>query len=452
MRDDLCGSSICVLHVDDESQIGGLVQEYLEKLDETITVRTETSAERGLTRLENEPIDCVVSDYQMPRVDGLEFLGAVRETYPNLPFILFTGKGSEEIASEALNAGVDSYLQKNGTESYQLLLNRIQKAVSRQRSEHRAKVAQDRLIQLYEQTDGFYIVDDAWTITYWNQQIAERTEISPNDAVGNEFWGLFPEIIDTPIDHRFRTAMRNRERIEFEYHFKPLDSWVQLRVYPVSEGLFIHSRDITAKKEQSQELQYRNEILESFASTVSHDLRNPLSVAEGNLQLAQETGDFKHLEEVTQAHNRMQNLIDELLRMARGNAEERSEFSLETIAMQAWSTVSSGDATLTVVDDLTLKAYDSQLRRLFENLLWNALDHGDATEIRIGTFEDGFYVEDDGSGIDPSEHERVFNSGFSTANGPGYGLSIVRGICDIHGWEISVRNGADGGARFEIVV
>lgn len=147
----------------------------------------------------------------------------------------------------------------------------------------------------------------------------------------------------------------------------------------------------------------------------------------------------------------MQNLIDELLRLARGDEKERSDVSLQAVAERAWETVSSGKARLVVDDDISLKAYDSQLRRLFENLFWNALDHGDATELRVGSHADGFYVEDDGTGIDPDRRDRVFDSGFSTdGDSPGYGLSIVKGICDIHGWEIAVTSSDGGGARFEV--
>jgi PAS domain S-box-containing protein len=444
-------SSVRVLHVDDESQFGNLVRSYVERLDGSMTVVTETEGERGIERLDEVHVDCVVSDYQMPRMDGLEFLDAVRERYPNLPFILFTGKGSEEIASRALNAGVDFYLQKNGSESYELLVNRIAKAVGQQRSKRRAKVAQDRLIQLYEQTDGFYAVDEDWTITYWNERIAERTDRPPEAVIGQGYWDVFPEATETMIYDEFHQSMHARERVEFEVNHERYGYWAEIRAYPVDEGLFVHSRDITEKKEQSRELRYRNEILESFASTVSHDLRNPLGVAEGNLRLAQETGDFEHLEEVTQAHNRMQNLIDELLRLARGNEQERSDVSLRSTAERAWTTVSAEDADLVIDGDPDLEAYESQLRRLFENLFWNALDHGDATELRVGSLDGGFYVEDDGTGIDPDEHDRVFDSGFSSDdNSPGYGLSIVEGICEIHGWEITVTSGDGGGARFEV--
>lgn len=82
--------TIRVLHVDDEPDLADLTATYLEREDERFTVETETRASRGLDRLDNEDYDCVVSDYNMPGMDGIEFLETVREEYPNLPFILFT--------------------------------------------------------------------------------------------------------------------------------------------------------------------------------------------------------------------------------------------------------------------------------------------------------------------------------------------------------------------------
>jgi len=444
-------TTIRVLHVDDNPEFGDLVKTYLENINESVTVATEYDPQSGIEYIKNEPIDCVVSDYQMPEMDGLDFLEAVQEEYPNLPFILFTGKGSEEIASQAIQAGVTDYLQKDGTEKYELLANRVLTAVSKRRSEHRAKITQERLIRLYEQTDGFYSLDEEWTITYWNQQMVERTGLPSDDVIGEEFWEVFPEADETCVYDHFQTAIEGCEEVETELYYEPHGYWAELRVYPVDSGLFVHSRNVTEKKEQEQQLQYRNELLESFASTVSHDLRNPLNVAEGNLELAQETGDFEHLEAVAQAHNRMRNLIDELLHVARGDELDLSEVSLINVAELAWETVSSDTADLILEGNLVLESYESQLRRLLENLFWNALDHGGATTIRVGALDNGFYVEDDGSGIPPTHREKVFESGFSTVDeSPGYGLSIVNGIVDIHGWKIDIVAGSEGGARFEI--
>jgi len=121
---------IRVLHVDDEPEFTELVSTFLEREHDRIEVCGVTDAEAGLDVLADGDVDCVVSDHDMPGRDGIEFLRAVREDHPDLPFLLFTGKGSEEIASEAISAGVTDYLQKeSGSDQYALLANRIVNAV-----------------------------------------------------------------------------------------------------------------------------------------------------------------------------------------------------------------------------------------------------------------------------------------------------------------------------------
>ena len=103
--------SIHVLHVDDEPDFGDLTATFLQREDDRFTVRTATSAAGGIDSIRDRPPDCVVSDYDMPGQNGLEFLQTVSEEWPDLPFILFTGKGSEEVASEAIANGATDYLQ-----------------------------------------------------------------------------------------------------------------------------------------------------------------------------------------------------------------------------------------------------------------------------------------------------------------------------------------------------
>ncbi|MEF8840802.1 MAG: PAS domain S-box protein [Haloarculaceae archaeon] len=127
---------IRVLHVDDDREFVELAELLLERESEVLSVTVETSAAAGLDRIESSSVDCVVSDYDMPGADGLEFLRAVRERDPDLPFVLFTGKGSEEIASAAVSAGVSDYLQKvTGTDQFAVLANRVENLVSQARAE-----------------------------------------------------------------------------------------------------------------------------------------------------------------------------------------------------------------------------------------------------------------------------------------------------------------------------
>lgn len=131
---------ISVLHVDDDPAMVDLTATSLGRVRDDIDVSTATSGREALETIETEPVDCVVSDYDMPTMNGLDLLEAVRELDPDLPYILFTGKGSEEIASEAITAGVTDYLRKGtGTERYEILTNRVVNAVSQFDAERRAR-------------------------------------------------------------------------------------------------------------------------------------------------------------------------------------------------------------------------------------------------------------------------------------------------------------------------
>ena len=218
-----------------------------------------------------------------------------------------------------------------------------------------------------------------------------------------------------------------------------------------------------ALKEREGELERQNRRLEEFANVVSHDLRNPLSVAEGNLDLARETGEAEFFDAVGSAHDRMRRLIDDLLDLARqGRAiGEPRPVPLPDVAREAWTNVETGDLELSVEADSVVSADRERLCQLLENLFRNAAEHGrpdgdraDAVRVTVGALDDreGFYVADTGPGIPAEERGRVLESGYSTAEeGTGFGLAIVETIAEAHGWMIGVGEGETGGARFEIL-
>jgi PAS domain S-box-containing protein len=250
---------------------------------------------------------------------------------------------------------------------------------------------------------------------------------------------------------------------EFECHVLPGEGreerWLRHRSRPIREGDLAggrveHYADITDRKRREQELERQNDRLEAFASVVSHDLRNPLSVAEGHLELARQECASEHLERVQGAHDRMNVLIDDLLALAREGeaATDREAVDLAAVVERCWANVETAGATLTVDVDRTVYADESRLQQAFENLVRNAVEHGgESVTVTVGELADGFYVEDDGPGIPAGDRDSVFDVGFSTAgDGTGFGLSIVREIVEAHGWGISVTEGAAGGARFAI--
>lgn len=152
---------IRVLHVDDDPVFARLAETSLDETDDGIEVRSENDPTAVLERLSNEDVECVVSDYQMPELDGLALLERVREEHPILPFILFTGQGSETVASRAISAGVTDYVSKDGgIEQFELLANRIRGAVEQRRTEQalaEARGGYDRLLETAP--DAIFIVD-----------------------------------------------------------------------------------------------------------------------------------------------------------------------------------------------------------------------------------------------------------------------------------------------------
>ena len=246
-----------------------------------------------------------------------------------------------------------------------------------------------------------------------------------------------------------------------------------LRVVPVAvdeqnaEGYSIYT-DITDQKRRERELERQNELLEEFAGVISHDLRNPLGVARGRLELAREDHPSEHHDAIEGALERMNDLIEDVLALARQGRVigETEPVALAAIAERAWRTAGTETATLALGDLGEVAADPDRLARLFENLFRNAVEHvGEDVTVRVGPIEtmhtntrvshvdqvNGFFVEDDGPGIADGEHGTVFESGYSTSEeGSGLGLSIVRSIAEAHGWTATVAERDAGGARFEI--
>jgi signal transduction histidine kinase len=205
-------------------------------------------------------------------------------------------------------------------------------------------------------------------------------------------------------------------------------------------------------REREQALEAQNERLEEFASVVSHDLRNPLNVAQGHLELARATGREESFDRVAAAHDRMGTLIDDLLALAqKGQTVGSCEpVSLADVTERAWSSVVTGEATLTIEDHGTVEADEARLCALFENLFRNSVDHaGSDATISVTASDSGFAVGDDGPGVPEAERDRVFEYGYSTEeDGIGLGLASVKGIADAHGWTVDVGESDAGGARF----
>lgn len=197
---------LSVLHVDDQPALTELVKAYLEQIDPDFTILEAHNATAALQLLEAESIDCIVSDYEMPEMNGISFLETVRSRGIEIPFFLYTGKGSEEIASEAISAGVSEYMQKSsGIDHYELLAQRIRTQVEKHWSD-------EHITQTYEALDaidqGFSILGADGTFLYVNSAYASLLGYEPSELIGEHWELLFhPADIDTVREEVIENAV-----------------------------------------------------------------------------------------------------------------------------------------------------------------------------------------------------------------------------------------------------
>ncbi|MFC7130800.1 PAS domain S-box protein [Haloferax chudinovii] len=637
-------ASIDVLYIEDDRDFAARVASQLERERGRFTVHTESDPRVALDRIRrgDAAFDCVVCDYDMPELDGLDVLSRVRDEFPKLPFILFTERAREEIAGEALSAGATDYLRKgDDATQYRLLATRIENAVELARAIRtpRSEPLETRLSVRERAMDeapiGIVLTDPHAAdnpIVYANEQFTELTGYSRDEAVGRNCRFLQGEATDEAAVDELRAAVEEREPVTTEllnYRKDGSEFWNRVRVAPIFdddgvidffvgfqdditprktyegllrsntarlEALFEHSpdlvvvheddgtiqdvnqrmfeelgyseselvgktvwdldptseqdrsesfwadlpanepqrfegalerrdgttfptevhliqlnlagedlfvamiRDISDQKAREAELVEQNERLDRFTSVVSHDLRNPLQVAMGRLELVQDECASEHLDDIDRALDRMDDLISDLLVLARDGDDAMTvePVALSDLARTCWQNVVTDGATLAVETDTVVDVDRDQLQQLLENLFRNAVEHGstgsrsssddavehgstgnqtasgdavehgstgsrtpsdDAAEhgsadggvtVTVGETDRGFFVEDDGVGIPAEDRDTVFEAGYTTSpQGTGFGLNIVSQVAATHGWEVTVSEGSAGGSRFE---
>jgi len=185
-------STIRVLHVDDEANLLEYTKAFLEQADGSLHVESVISPEDALERLKGETFDCVVSDFMMSPMDGIEVARRIREG-SDIPIILYTGRGSEEVAEAAFTVGIDDYIRKEITPShYQVLARRIRSAVDKKRAEE--KVIHERdLAQRYLDVAAvmMMILDTGGRVSLLNQKGCEILGVSQKEALGKNWFDSF---------------------------------------------------------------------------------------------------------------------------------------------------------------------------------------------------------------------------------------------------------------------
>lgn len=389
---------------------------------------------------------------------------------------------------QAASARPDAF-EETDAELAELLMAHVAVTADRICAEDGLREERDRSTALFEQVSDAavaYEIDGASgavRVRQVNQTFEETFGVEAADAVGRDLTELVvPDDVTDPAELRVADGESHRAEVRRRGPDGERDFILNVVPFAGSEGDgegFALYTDITERKRREAELERQNERLEEFTDIVSHDLRNPLAVARGHLDLAR-AGSEESFETAQNALVRMESLIDNLLSLARRGAVvgDRTPTDLRSVALRTWQTIDAPDATLRVPETTTVVADPNRLAELLGNLFRNSVEHGSTTRrpaggdtaehdasdgprggsavrITLGPLasSEGFYVEDDGPGISPDRREAVFEPGETTGgDGIGYGLPIVRRIAEAHDWSVSLCDSETGGARFEFSV
>ncbi len=290
----LGGGGMRVLFVDDEIDILEQAKIFLEKELDQLSVETVVSAKEALDLLEEKTFDVVVSDYQMPEMDGLEFLETVREDKDSeIPFIIFTGKGREEVAMKALNLGANRYLQKGGSpkSQYGVLAQSIVQEVKHARGTLERKKVEAKLSSIVRGSeDPIYIVDEDCRITFANQAELEKTGMEFGEIIGLEFGESHPEEDARDFEEKVKKALETGKSQRQEVEHEDSGRFYDRTITPVEDprtGMMnraaVISKDVTERKKREKELEESEERYRRLFETAQ----------DGMLIVDAETGEIK---------------------------------------------------------------------------------------------------------------------------------------------------------------
>jgi signal transduction histidine kinase len=487
---DESGSERRVLLVADATRADSLGAE-LDRAG-SFDVTTESEAHAARDRLAWPDVDAVVV-VDSPALDASSFRATVAQSYPTLPVYVLAdgnevdaelaariegrldGRDAERTTDRFDDGGAERYPNVEEDDVDRLLAGDVD------REEARDLLHRQQLVEALFGSipTHLYVKDRQGRHRYVSERYFSE---DPGEFLDR----ADPEIADVANDHAWRAFEDDRYVVsegepilDKEEYLPSLDKWNTTSKVPWRDadgdivGVLGVTHDVTERKERRQELQRQNGRLEQFAEIVSHDLRNPLQVAQSSVALSMDDDDTEHLEAASRALDRMGTIIEDVLGLAKYGQSviDPDPVAVTDVARRAWQTAGDPDSELSVADSLRpIAGEEGHVQQLLENLFANSVDHGvtsgrpddnrdgDAAGVTVSVgpiVEDGrqvgFYVADDGRGIPESDRASVFEAGYSTADdGTGFGLSIVEQVAKSHGWSVAVTDSESGGARFEV--
>lgn len=453
---------IHVLYVDDEPDLLVLGKTFLERAGEVV-VDTSTSAHGAFSMLKNAPYDAIVSDYQMPEMDGISFLKHVRALPSEIPFILFTGKGREEIVIEALNNGADFYVQKGGDPKSQFieLHHKIVQSVKRRESEEKFRILVEKsLVGVYIiQDDRFLHVNPRFAdiFGYTQEEIIHRLKVADivlpedRDLVASNLQLRFSNK-ESSMHYTFRGLHKNRQSMVVEV----IGTRALFHGQPIVVGTLI---DVSGNAPADPGLVRANRKLTILNSLTRHDIANRLTVLRGRLKIIRnqyrDPGLLHQLAKVDEAARDIYNHL-ETARMYQNIGMDAPQWqNLQKIITRELERQAPAHVKTSLkVADLEILA-DPLFSRVFTNLIDNTIRHGEhATGIAVTYRKEphGMIVifEDNGKGVPGDYKKQIFEQGFG--KNTGLGLYLCKEILSSTGITITETGTYGTGARFELLI
>jgi len=469
-------STIKTLIVDDSKFMLAQAEHFLGSCDD-IDIYMTTSPKEVLNIISKRDIDVIVSDYNMPNMNGIQLFERIREEFDkDIPFIIFTGKGEEKIASRALNIGADRYLLKEGDlkERYKMVENAIKDEYERYRYELELEKSRKELKHQKEMYKtlvessfaGIIISDYEDNIRFVNEKFSDMLGYKEDELIGKNLRQFVPEDdkdkLDAGTERRkegypgsYETKIEHKDgkTIHVIIHASPYSMELDGK-----QGIIGVITDITERKE----IEERDELLHSL---LRHDIGNMIQVIQGYAQILEEDIENDSLEqmvkEIDTATNKAQDLIQKTRTLRKLDKEQKSRpVNIHTLLDSILSDYKDNPEKITLDynydDDDFLVEGGPLLKEAFTNIIENGIKHSKGNKMRATVKKENDIVvtliEDDGKGIPDEQEESVFDEGYKKGNsaGSGLGLYLVKSIIEKYGGSIKIDDSELGGALFEI--
>jgi len=529
---------IRVLHVDDDACFLQCAKQCLE-MQGQFQVETVLSVDEALGKLRNEEYDVVVCDYQMPKRDGLQYFLELRRKGISVPFILFTGKGREEVAVKALNLGIDGYFNKNGHPEtvYGELAHGIKQTVEKRRAYARTRALMKTTIELASLSSDVIVQEflmkrlmemtGAIAVSFADYDPSSQTlmvrlvEVEPkkqekfarllgkrsgdircpvseedyreitHNVIGKRqtlteaTYGGIPPTIGAEIQKllgvdRFIGVAYIVEGELFGTSLlamkagmpDPQQEMIESFAHIAAVSLRRCQAEVAMKKSEEkyrqlventheglEKLETLNQKLHTVGSLTRHDVKNKLSSVVNNAYLIRKTlpNDRKalaYLEGIESACEQATRIFDFAAMYEKLGCEKLKVMDVGKSIGEAVSLFPNLKGVEVVNECYGLKVMaDSLLNQVFYNMVDNSLKYGiKVSQIRIYSEEKEkelkLFYEDDGVGIPAANKPKLFDVGFTTGKGSGYGLPLIKKMMEIYGWTIEEEGKAGMGAKF----